>query len=119
MAQLTPKRQDHAVAFAAAALLCELLTQRLLTRQTELLAEALAWVALPLLVGASKQQDRREIAPPAAATKGASSGRGLGAAIFAAGISAASFCRAESGTSRFYVSVPLHPVTDAASLTPV
>lgn len=103
MAQLTPKGQDHAVAFAAATLFCELLTQRLLTRQTEMVSEALAWVLLPLLVRAGQRRGQGEMAPPAAANT-TTSGGGFGVVLFAAGISVASFCKAENGTSRFYVS---------------
>lgn len=105
MAQMRPKNQGHAVAFAAAALICQLLTQRLVTRQTELLSEALAWIALPFLVRTMRPRYPDEIAPPVAASKGASSSGIFGSAIFAAGIAVASFCRAENGTSRFYVSV--------------
>jgi hypothetical protein len=99
---LSPKIQDRAAALAAATLLCELLTQRLLTRSTELPSEALAWVLLPLLVRAGGRQRRggedEEIAPPRS-----SKTKGSGAVLFAAGIAAASFCRAENGTARFHV----------------
>lgn len=100
MAPLTPKRQDHVVGLAAGALLCSLLTQRLLTRQTELLSEALAWLALPFLVAPTRQREG-EIAAPLAASK--SSGKRGGYVVFSVGIAVASFCRAENGTSRFYV----------------
>lgn len=104
MAQLASRSQDRAVAFAAATLLCELLTQRLLTRQTELLSEGLAWVLLPALVRAARRRAQDEIAPLAAASTAATSRRGVaGAVLFAAGIAAASFCRAENGSCRFYV----------------
>ncbi|EGX91472.1 Lipopolysaccharide-modifying protein [Cordyceps militaris CM01] len=103
MAQLASRSQDRAVAFAAATLLCELLTQRLLTRQTELLSEGLAWVLLPALVRAARRRAQDEIAPLAAASTAATSRRGVaGAVLFAAGIAAASFCRAENGSCRFY-----------------
>ncbi|OAQ96711.1 hypothetical protein LLEC1_04918 [Akanthomyces lecanii] len=103
MAQLTPKRQDHAVAFAAATLFCELLTQRLLTRQSEIISEGLAWVLLPLLVRAGQgRRDRREIAPPAAASTATTSGNKSGLVMFAMGIAISSFCKAENGTPRFY-----------------
>lgn len=106
MAQLKTKSQDHAVAFAAATLLCELLTQRLVTRQTEMLSEALAWVALPFLVRAGRRggRGRTEIVPPAAASTASASGSNFGVGLFAAGIAVVSFCKAENGTSRFYVS---------------
>ncbi|KAJ4145599.1 hypothetical protein LMH87_004445 [Akanthomyces muscarius] len=102
MAQLTPKRQDHAVAFAAATLFCELLTQRLLTRQTEIMSEALAWVLLPLLVRAGRRRDQAEIAAPVAASTATTPGSKVGLVLFAAGIAISSFCKAENGTSRFY-----------------
>ncbi|PQK11832.1 hypothetical protein BB8028_0003g04540 [Beauveria bassiana] len=99
---LSPKSQDRMAALAAATLFCELLTQRLLTRSTELPSEALAWVLLPLLVRAGGRQRRggegEEIAPPSSSTAKES-----GAVLFAAGIAAASFCRAENGTARFHV----------------
>ncbi|KAM3465216.1 hypothetical protein MY5147_000024 [Beauveria neobassiana] len=98
---LSPKSQDRMAALAAATLFCELLTQRLLTRSTELPSEALAWVLLPLLVRAGGRQRRggegEEIAPPSSSTAKES-----GAVLFAAGIAAASFCRAENGTARFH-----------------
>ncbi|KAM3529987.1 hypothetical protein NHJ13051_001594 [Beauveria bassiana] len=97
---LSPKSQDRMAALAAATLFCELLTQRLLTRSTELPSEALAWVLLPLLVRAGGRQRRggegEEIAPPSSSTAKKS-----GAVLFAAGIAAASFCRAENGIARF------------------
>lgn len=106
MAQLTPKPQDHAVAFAAATLFCELLVQRLLTRQTEIMSEALAWILLPLLVRAGRGRGQHEIAPPVAASTAITPGNNLGLVMFAAGIAISSFCKAENGTSRFYVSIP-------------
>ncbi|KAM3559370.1 hypothetical protein MY1884_003502 [Beauveria asiatica] len=98
---LSSKGQDRTAALAAATLFCELLTQRLLTRSTELPSEALAWVLLPLLVRAGGRQRRgvegEEIVPLPSSTA-----KGSGAVLFAAGIAAASFCRAENGTARFH-----------------
>ncbi|XWW96701.1 hypothetical protein V2A60_004678 [Cordyceps javanica] len=105
MAQLAPKSRERAVALAAATLLCELLIQRLLSRQTELPSEALAWLLLPYLVrGGQRSGGRGENALPATATSiaGGSGKTRSGIALFAAGIAVASFCRAENGTSRFY-----------------
>ncbi len=117
MAQLTPKRQDHAVAFAAATLFCELLTQRLLTRQTEIMSEALAWVLLPLLVRAGRRRDQAEIAAPVAASTATTPGSKVGLVLFAAGIAISSFCKAENGTSRFYVSMSSPDASASVILT--
>ncbi|OAA66162.1 Lipopolysaccharide-modifying protein [Cordyceps fumosorosea ARSEF 2679] len=107
MAQLASKTRDRAVALAAAALLCELVTQRLRSRETELPSEALAWAVLPVLMRAMnrRRRDWAEIAPPAAAAASAAAAttaKGFGVPLLAVAIAVTSLCRAESGTPRFY-----------------
>lgn len=105
MVQLRFGDANHVAGSAAAAVLCTVLTQRLFTRQAELLSEALAWLMLPFLLKASQRSKADEIPGPSTHDKSASSFHGI--LIFAAGIAFYSFCTAENGVAGLYVSTAL------------
>lgn len=94
---------DPVTKSAGAALLCNVLSQCLFSRQSELYAETLAWIMLPIVFKVARRPDvNRLLGPPSSPEVQYASAASLW--IVALSVATFSFFRAEHGMVGFFVS---------------